>query len=197
MDDAPAYPSSGSMLLDRFSASELDFSDWFDAMVAEGRLYRPNATEVGALEVRSGEWWIRAKNVGCAVVAGNRDSVHKTQEHFCDFVQRAENMYAKQLETDVANMVCEDSKVCKLGLRGVFDYFSLFKGASDVTAMCHDMFDVVNQACPDGGVADMEVGNDADGSQHEGQLESAYTDEDPQSCQSSDTTECYYNNPPE
>ncbi|KAI0121361.1 hypothetical protein BJ170DRAFT_714660 [Xylariales sp. AK1849] len=185
---------SSGMLLDRFGESDLDdFHEWVGKMIEEGHLYHPNVTGDGMMFARSDSWYVKLKNVGCNTVTGNRDLVDKTQTHFCSFVKQAEQLAAMEMETDVTNVLCNTHSFCKLGVRFVFDTFNIFKEVDDVTKLCNEMYDELNKACPDGGVADAEVGknNGARGESYAGQLESSFNLDDNSSCQESATHECF------
>ncbi|EMR61785.1 hypothetical protein UCREL1_11283 [Eutypa lata UCREL1] len=188
-----ATTGSPGKLLDRFGESGLDFDQWVDQMVEEGHLYRPNVTDDGLILGRSTNWSIKLKSVACATIAGNRDLMAKTQEHFCNFVQTAEQIYAQQMETDVKNNLC-DHLVCRLSLRALFDFFNVFKDVDDGKQFCHELFNAMNNACPDGGVADTELDNGAE--VQSGQLQSSYDLENGQPCDQDATHECFNGSPP-
>jgi hypothetical protein len=175
-------------LMGQFSASDLEFDAWVDQMIRDGHLYSPNIT---ALLARQDGWGIKLKNVGCAQVTGNRDLVNDVHDHFCEFVKKAEQLSAMEMATDVARNICNDHRICKLAVSATFNFFGLFKDVDDVTKLCHEMFDALDAACPDGGVAEAEVSDPIDGHTETGHLESAYALEDSSTCNPSATQECF------
>ncbi|KAK9783762.1 putative Saposin B-type domain-containing protein [Seiridium cardinale] len=187
---------SSGMLLDKYSESALEFHEWIGAMVDEGHLFYPNVTGDGLMLARSDSWYVKLKDVGCGQITGNRDLVSKTQTHFCGFVQKAEKLLSTQMETDVNTILCDDHRVCKLAVRAAFDFFNVFKNVDDVTNLCHEMFDALNKACPGGGVASAEVGDNNGGATYNGQLESSFALEDSSTCQQSATHECFQSTVP-
>ncbi|RYO88288.1 hypothetical protein DL766_008443 [Monosporascus sp. MC13-8B] len=183
--------SSGG-LLDQFHESDLDFHRWVGRMVEEGHLYYPNITDDTLMFSRSDSWYVKLKHVGCSTISGNPDFIAKTQTHFCSFVQKAEQIKALEMETEVMTLLCDDHRFCKLAVRAAFDFFNVFKDVDDVTKLCHEMFDALNQACPNGGgVADTEVGDNSGGNPYNGQLESSFSLDNGETCQQSATHECF------
>lgn len=193
-----ATGSSSGTFLDSFGESGLEFHEWVGQMVEQGHLKYPstNLTDAdGSLMVYTradGSWYVKLKSVGCSTIDGNHDLVSQAQDHFCGFVKQAEQLKALEMETDVLRIICDDHKICRLGVRAAFDFFNVFKDVDDFTKLCHQMFDAINSACPGGGgVADTEVGANSGGHSYTGQLESAYALEDGNTCQQSATRECF------
>ncbi|KAK7740845.1 hypothetical protein SLS62_010990 [Diatrype stigma] len=194
-----AMKAPSGTFLDNFSESGLEFHEWVDQMVTQGHLVYPSTNLTAAdgslmVYARDGSgWYVKLKNVGCATIDGNHDLVGKAQEHFCGFVQRAEQIKALEMETDVTRIICNDHKICRLGVRAAFDFFGVFKDVDDFTQLCHEMFDAINNACPGGGgVADTEVGANSGGDSYSGQLESAYAlDDGSFTCEQGATRECF------
>ncbi|KAI0129028.1 hypothetical protein BJ170DRAFT_682808 [Xylariales sp. AK1849] len=182
--------SSGS-LLGRFDDSGLNFHIWLGRMVDQGHLYQPNISD-SLLLARSDSWSVKLKNVACTTVHGNRDVFASTQKNFCGWVQAAEEYKAKQMEEEVTHTLCADGQICRMFIRTVFNQFSLFQNVDDVTKLCNQMFDSLNEACPDGGgVADVEVGDNHGGAKYGGKVEASFSADNGESCQSSETHRCY------
>lgn len=180
------------MLLDGFDESDLDFEHWVSKMVEDGRLYRPEVSSREILFVREDGWYVKVQNAGCAALTGNQELLSKTQEHFCnDFVKGAATIYAQAMETDVQNTICGDGRVCKVGVRAAMNFFEVNKSVEDITNACHQMFTYLNDACPDGGVAEVEIGDDSGAEPQTGQLESMYELDTGPTCQTSNTQECF------
>lgn len=129
-------------------------------MVAQGQVFRPNNTD-NALSLRAeGDGWtVNVKNIACSTVTGNREMLEEAEAHFCDdLVKTLGDLLAKEVEMDVMRLLCDNGFFCKLGVKSVFDFFHLFPKPEDITGVCHDMFQSIQNACPDGGgVADTEV----------------------------------------
>lgn len=188
-----SIPQSSGKLLDSFSQSDLDFDQWIDLMVDEGQVYRPNTTDLHVMKIASDEGWtVTIKNVACSTVTGNRELLERAEGHFCDnFIKPAGNMMAKEMELDVMRLLCDNGTFCKLGVKSVFDFLGLFPGANDIADCCHDMFDALQNACPDGGgVADTEVVMSS-GEVELGQLEFSYLLGNGPECMADATHECF------
>lgn len=183
---------SSGKLLENFRQSNLDFVQWIDYMVEEGHLFRPNITGAGVMLARDNGWKVTLKNVACSTVTGNKDLLERAEGHFCDdFIKNAGNMMARDMELDVVRLICDNGTFCKLGIKSVFDFFHLFPTADDVANVCHDMFNAIQDACPDGGgVADTEV-RLSNGAAETGQLEFTYTLSNNNECQEDLTHECF------
>ncbi|KAL4721771.1 hypothetical protein ACLX1H_011265 [Fusarium chlamydosporum] len=184
--------SSGKLLVN-FEQSHLEFDHWVDRMVEKGQLYRPNITSTGLIQVREdGKGWkVTLKNVACSTVTGNKDLLERAEAHFCDdFIKNAGNIMAREMELDVTRLLCDNGIFCKLGVKSVFDFFHLFPTADDIAGVCHDMFNAVQNACPDGGgVADTEV--TYNGAAEVGQLEFSYTLGNGNECKEDPTHQCF------
>ena len=180
------------MLLDQLNGSDLEFGQWLDEMAAQGIIFLPDLKGQGVMIAgEDGSWYITLKNAGCAQITGNAETFAKTQEHFCgDFVHGAAKIYAQSMETDVSQLVCNDHRICKLGVRAVMNFFNVFNAVDDITGFCNSMFDKLNEACPEGGVAQVEV-EDQDGNIFTSEIESSYSLQDDEGCQVSNTQECY------
>ncbi|KAI6756901.1 hypothetical protein HG530_011499 [Fusarium avenaceum] len=188
-----AIPSSSGKFLENFSQSDLDFDHWIDRMVEEGHLFRPNITDSSVIIARDGgKWKVTLKNVACSTVTGSKDLLDRAEAHFCDdFIKNAGNMMARDMEMDVTRLICDNGTFCRLGLKSVFDFFHLFPTADDIAGVCHEMFNAVQNACPDGGgVADTEV-TGGSGETESGQLEFSYTLGNDGECQEDPTHQCF------
>lgn len=185
-------PQSSGKLLDSFSQSDLDFDQWVDKMVEEGQVFRPNITESGVITFANDDGWtVTVKNVACSTVTGNKELLDRAEDHFCDnFVKNAGSMMAQEMELDVTRLLCDNGTFCKLGVKSVFDFLGLFPTADDIANACHDMFQALQNACPDGGVADTEV-TLSDGAAETGQLEFSYLLGNGPECQEDPTHECF------
>ncbi|KAM0339108.1 hypothetical protein ACHAPU_011061 [Fusarium lateritium] len=186
-------PSATGKLLENFHDSDLDFDHWIDRMVGEGHLYRPNITDSSLMLARDGgQWKVTLKNVACSTVTGSKDLLDKAEDHFCDgFIKNAGNMMARDMEMDVTRLLCDNGTFCKLGLKSVFDFFHLWPSADDIAGVCHDMFQAVQDACPNGGgVADTEV-TASSGQVESGQVEFSYTLGNNNECHEDATHECF------
>ncbi|KAF4980505.1 hypothetical protein FZEAL_3493 [Fusarium zealandicum] len=181
-------------LLENFGQSDLDFEHWIDLMVEQGHLFRPKVTDSSVMLARDGEgngWKVTLKNVACSTVTGSKDLLERAEGHFCDdFIKNAGNMMAREMELDVTRLLCDNGTFCKLGVKSVFDFFHLFPTADDIANVCHDMFNAIQDVCPDGGgVADTEV-TTSNGAAELGQLEFSYTLGNGE-CQQDPTHQCF------
>lgn len=190
--DLTSTRSSGK-LLDNFSQSDMDFEHWVDQMVAEGHLFRPKTTELSVFSGRdeNGGWLVTVKNVACSTVTGSGDLLERAEGHFCDgFIKNAGDAMAREMELDVMRLICDNGTFCKLGVKSVFDFFRLFPTADDISGVCHDMFNAIQDACPaGGGVADTEV--TFNGQAELGQLEFSYSLSNGDGCVPDATHECF------
>ncbi|KAI4859015.1 hypothetical protein F4820DRAFT_467446 [Hypoxylon rubiginosum] len=179
------------LLIDRFDQSGLEFHLWVERMIDEGHLL-PAAANDSLLVVREDSWSTKLKNVGCNKVVGNRELVHSTQEHFCGFVQKAEKLKAQVMKDEVTNILCPNGSICTLGLQASFNFFNVYQvdKVDDFFKMCNEMFDSLNNACPNtGGVAEASLlknGKEVE----KGKIEATWTQEDGH-CTPSKTTECH------
>ena len=170
----------------------MDFDQWVDSMVMQGQLYRPNMTETGIIMASEDSWKVTIKNVACSTITGNKELLDDAEEHFCDnFIKTAGSLMAKEMELDVMRLVCNQGKICQLGVKSVFDFFGLFPSGDDIAGVCHDMFGALQNACPGGGgVADTEVVL-SNGAAELGQLEFSYTLANDHECREDATHECF------
>ncbi|KAH9899030.1 hypothetical protein F4778DRAFT_782626 [Xylariomycetidae sp. FL2044] len=181
------------MLLDRYLSSGLEFHHWVDRMVEDGHLERPR--EGGnSISLRSDSWYVRIKNAACSKIIGSQPVMKRTKEHFCSWVQKVERIQAKLMEEDVYKVLCANGRECRLGLRTAFDFFAVFDDPQDMTKLCEEMFDQLNHNCINGGVADVEVGDNHTGEKQEGKIEATFGDKSEPRCQETSESACWAHN---
>ncbi|KAH6645378.1 hypothetical protein BKA67DRAFT_664462 [Truncatella angustata] len=187
-------PSPG-LLLDRYSQSGLEFHQWVERMIDEGHLYPSNVTSDGLIFLRdeNESWTVKLKNVACNRIHGSRDTLMKAQSHFCGWVQKIEQIKAKEMEEDVTNVLCDDGVICRLGVRTAFDFLKVFPdNVQDITNACNEMFDQLHLACPDGGgVADTEVTDKQGNTKESGKVEASFSHNNVGECNPSQTRQCH------
>lgn len=184
-------PRSGK-LLDDFGHSDLDFGQWVDRMVEEGRLFRPETTDIVVVAARDDSWSVKLKDVACSTVTGSKEMLEKVETHFCDkFIRGVSDTMAREMGVDVTRLVCDNGTFCKLGVNTVFDFFNIFQNGDDIVTICHELFDGIYNACPGGGgIADAEV-TTSSGAVQNGQVESSYSLNNGGDCQPDAAHNCF------
>ena len=187
-EDVEMQTSPSSSLLRRHSDSGLSFDAWVSQMVQDGHLHPPRALSpnstlsIDARDGGNGGWTARLFNVGCTKEHGNQNILERAEDSFCGWVAAAEDIAVKNKEQEMNHNLCSNGLICSLFLKTTLNFFFPPNPKNNIGQMCHDVFNRLRDACPDGGgVADAEV-TLASGETAKGRVEASFSPDDGKKC---------------
>ncbi|KAF2848082.1 hypothetical protein T440DRAFT_491428 [Plenodomus tracheiphilus IPT5] len=164
---------------DRLSVSGLDYSDWADKMVAEGKLFEPSTDKNFTFRIAAASWTLTS--LKCGYLASSEQRMNEVAYSGCEFM-RLESKFALRFASLITiEEFCAGAvdDTCINNIDAAFTTVGAFVDAS-FDVFCHDMFLKIFDECPGGvgGSAALSLTAD-DGTVHKGSLLALNFENDP------------------
>ncbi|EPE35024.1 hypothetical protein GLAREA_10719 [Glarea lozoyensis ATCC 20868] len=172
-------------LEDRFSNSGLEYMEWANLKVAEGKMYWPNKTSITIGNRQTGSFTLM--NIACGVLGGTQQFYEDGEAHFCTLVNLYVGGVLKGAEWLVNDLVCQDQQPCLLLVEIGLDVGGGF-AASGVPSFCSAVFEEIYASCngAPGGAGQIFITDDS-GSQS-GVAEAQFFGGESDTCPATDDT---------
>ncbi|KAI6081952.1 hypothetical protein F4821DRAFT_274536 [Hypoxylon rubiginosum] len=158
-----ASAARGIAYEDRFSNSGMEYDDWADKMVEEGKLWRPDShNETTTLQIRDGPT-VSFNKVLCGYMYGESNEWQDAQTRFCDLVKQYSQITLAGIEYIVQDLACEGNQDCIFIAQLAFDQGIKYSMAT-VDGLCPQLFSGLQRQCSGytGGQAQITITNGAD-----------------------------------